>query len=96
MTRLLIERWIRCSGQTRGASLVKRMNGVNIVDFNDVLALYSGVPPHRKLSLLFLLLALKDRASELQLEPWMSEPDGYRLRLFYDVNGQIHEFSASL
>jgi hypothetical protein len=75
----------------RGAPLVKRMNGVNVIDFSNVLPLYSSVPPHRKLLLLLLLLALKDRATEVRLEPWVTEPEGYGLRLFYEVDEQIHE-----
>ena len=75
----------------RGAPLVKRINGVNVIDVSDVLPLYSSVPPHRKLLLLLLLLALKDRASEVRFEPWVTEPEGYGLRLLYEVDGQIHE-----
>ena len=27
----------------------------------------------------------------MRLEPWVTEPDGYGLKLFYEVDGQIHE-----
>ena len=74
-----------------GAPLVKRMNGVNVIDFSNLLPLYSSVPPHRKLLLLLLLFALKNRATEVSLEPWVTEPEGYGLRLFYEVGGQLHE-----
>jgi hypothetical protein len=74
-----------------GAPLVKRMNGVNVIDFSDVLPLYSNVPPHRKALLLLFLLALKDHATEVRFEHWATEPDGYRLSLYYEVDGQIHE-----
>ena len=46
---------------------MKRMNGVNVIDFSNILPLYTSVPPHRKLLLLLLLLALKDKASEVRL-----------------------------
>ena len=74
-----------------GVALVKRMNGVSVIDFSDVLPLYSSVPPHRKVLLLLFLLALKDRASEVRFEHWATEPDGYRLSLYYEVDGQTHE-----
>jgi hypothetical protein len=77
----------------RGAPLVKRMNGVNVINFSDVLPLYSGLPPQRKLLLLLLLLALKDKASEVRFEPSVTEPEGYGLRLFYEVDRQLHELA---
>lgn len=71
--------------------LARLSHGVHVIDFSDALALYSGIAPHRKMILLVLLLALKDRAGELRFEPWVSEAEGRILRLFYEVDGEFLE-----
>lgn len=73
------------------APLARWSNGVNVIDFSDVLALCSRIGPHRRLILLLLLLAIKDRASELRFEPCLSEDGGRMLRLYYEVDGELLE-----
>jgi hypothetical protein len=75
--------------------LARRVGGVNIVELNAIDSIrYRETPPHRKVFLLVLLLALKDRATEVHFEPWRSEEaDGGEtgLRMFYKVDGQLLE-----
>jgi type IV pilus assembly protein PilB len=75
----------------RRVPLAKRSNGVNIIDFSDVSSLYPRLIPLRRLLLLVLLLAIKDRASEVRFEPSNSEDEGRILRLFFQVDGELHE-----
>src|SRR4051812_24157950 len=73
----------------------RRVGGVSIVDLNAIDPVrFREIPPHRKVLLLVLLLALKDRATEVHFEPWRSEEaEGGEtgLRMLYKVNGQLHE-----
>jgi hypothetical protein len=55
---------------------------------------FRDTPPHRRVLLLLLLLALKDRATELHFEPWRSEEAGsveIGLKIFYEVDGRLYE-----
>jgi len=66
-------------------------NGVKVIDFSDMNFLYSRLIPLRQMLLLILLLAIKDRASEVRFEPSNSEGEGRVLKLSYLVDGELHE-----
>jgi hypothetical protein len=72
-----------------------RSGDVNVIDPTKVH--FPRLPPHRKILLLMLLLAVKDFATEIRLEPWRdegaegSEGRAPELRIFYEVDGQFHE-----
>ncbi len=73
--------------------LARRVGALWAVDLVRIDS-FRDTPPHRRVLLLLLLLALKDRATELQFEPWRSEEAGpveMGLRMFYEVDGQILE-----
>jgi hypothetical protein len=75
--------------------LAHRFGDRNIIDPTRIRFL--ELPPHRKVLLLMLLLAVKDFATEIRLEPWRyegedgSEGRAPELRIFYEVDGQFHE-----
>jgi hypothetical protein len=77
------------------ASLAHRIGDVNVIDPTKVHL--PGLPGHRILVLLVLLLAMKDFATELRLEPWYYEGEegnegrAPELRMFYEVDGQFYE-----
>jgi hypothetical protein len=76
-----------------GVWSVIRLRGISIVELIDIDS-FPDTPPHRKVLLLVLLLALKDHATEFHFEPWRSEePDDGEmgLRMFYKVDGQLLE-----
>jgi hypothetical protein len=75
----------------RNAPLAKKIDGENTIYFSDITVIYDSMPPHRRVLLLVLLLALKDKASEMRFEPWATESEGRALRMFYEVEGQLHE-----
>ena len=77
--------------------LAHRIGGVNVIDLAKVQSL-GDLPATHQTVLLALLLAVKDRATELRFEPWRYEgEDGNQgqeqpsVRLFYEVDGQLHE-----
>jgi len=74
-----------------GARLFRRLSGVNVIDFNEALPSRPEMPPHRKIILLTLLLAIKYKASELRFEPWESEADGRSLQMFCEADGRLLE-----
>lgn len=69
---------------------------MNVIDAARVQSL-GELPLTRKLLLLVLLLAVKDRATELRFEFCRYEGEdgdqgqGQLLRMFYEIDGQLHE-----
>ena len=70
---------------------------MNVIDPMKVQSL-GDLSATRKIVLLTLLLAVKDRASELRFEPWRyGGEDGNEgeeqasLRMFYEIDGKLHE-----
>ena len=70
---------------------MKQLARMHFLDINDMLSEHTKLPPHRKLILLVLLMTLRDKATELRFEPWISETDGTSLKLSYEIDGQLHE-----
>lgn len=63
-----------------------------------VSAPYRELPAHRRLLLLLLQLSVKDRATELRIEPWLSaegecDPgaEDRGIRLYYEAKGELLE-----
>ncbi len=81
------------AGRRMWPRLARRVGGVSVIDLVDIDSI-PETPSHRKVLLLVLLLALKDRATEVHFEPWRSEDaegDASGLRMSYGVAGQLHE-----
>src|SRR4051812_8170949 len=79
----------------RKCSLVsRRIDGLAVVDLAPI-PVYGGLPPHRKLLVMVLLLVVKDRASELHFEPYRPEDRNHDsaplLRMLYKVDGELLE-----
>ncbi len=87
--------WKLLDTPRKWAPLAHRAGDVNVIDPTRVR--YATMPPHRKVVLLVLLLAVKDRATEIRLEPRCFEEEegvegqGPRIRISYEVDGQFHE-----
>jgi hypothetical protein len=78
--------------------LAHRVGHTNVIDLTKVESLV-GLPAHRAMLLLVILLALKDRASEIRIEVGRSENPGDRpgpgqgtaLRVGYQIDGQFYD-----
>lgn len=70
--------------------LATRVTGFNLIDVGDV-GHFPTLSPHRKALLCFLLLCLKDRATELRFEPRDTDLGAPEGRVSYVVNGEIYE-----
>lgn len=75
----------------RGEPLVQWRGGQPVMDFTDFPELYTGMTPVGRLVAMVLLLALKDQAREVRFEPSVDETGTRGLRLFYEVQGEVHE-----
>jgi len=62
---------------------------VYLIDIDD----FPEIRPHRRMILLALLVAVKDRAQEVHFEPWRFEADAAEVgvRMLYQVDGQLAE-----
>ncbi len=87
----VVRAMVSASRADRGAPLARRLRGVNVIDFSDAASLYAFTSVNRKILLLVLLLALKDRAGAVLFEPRTTEAGGHALGLFYEVDGRWHE-----
>ena len=79
----------------RWLPLFRRLGGVDIIEmrFSDF---QPDIPPHRRILIWVLQLALKDRATEVHFEPWLIQCEGETesrpgMRMFYKVNDQLEE-----
>lgn len=70
--------------------LASRVGGCNLIDVGEI-GHYPSLSPHRKMLLLLFLLSLKDRATELRLEPQDTDSSEPGVRLSYVVNGESYE-----
>ena len=70
---------------------MKQLTKMHLLDINDILSEHTKLSPLRKLVFMVLLMTLKDKATELRFEPWISETDGTSLKLSYEIDGQLHE-----
>jgi hypothetical protein len=72
------------------ADLAARVSGCYFIDVSDLRG-FPGLPPHRKILVMSLLLCLKDRAGELRFEPRIDDSGEPGLRMSYVVDGVSYE-----
>jgi len=75
---------------SRWPPLYRAVEGVNVIDLS-VVPFPSIVPAHRRVLIMVLQLAVKDRASEIRFEPYRSDEGDLGVGLLYQVDGQLLE-----
>jgi hypothetical protein len=83
----LLEEFLRPGS---GGSLATRVGGCHLIDVSDT-GYFRTLSPHRKALLLFLLLCLKDRATELRFEPQDTDLSAPGVRVSYVVNCEVYD-----
>lgn len=73
-------------GRPRFVRLGKPVGGVSYLDLTDIAGIW-GLPPHSRIVILVILLAIKDRANEVRFEAWTDDAGERQCRMSYVVDG---------
>ncbi|MHB1558772.1 MAG: P-loop NTPase family protein [Isosphaeraceae bacterium] len=73
-------------GRPRFVRLGKPVGGVSYLDVTDIAGV-GGLPPHSRIVILVILLAIKDRASECRIEAWTDDAGERQCRMSHVVDG---------
>ncbi len=75
----------------RRARLLTRDNRIPCLTFEDARRFFKSLPVHRRLLLMYIVLAIQDRVSELRFEPEVDDSSVFMLGCYSVFDGQVYD-----